>query len=235
MALTVHRRDVQETRLPEKAQARLRQEAEFAALLKSISEPKPASKNERIRSAVSQASQAHNVDPHLVYAVIKQESGFQECARSHCGAEGLMQLMPETARNLGVTNSYDIEQNIDGGVRYLRQMLDQFGGNPKLALAAYNAGPGAVQKYGGIPPYDETQNYVKSIMAHYQALSGGAPLPDFMDTDLSLLAKSLEQRIVAQAAISQVIASTPLNLPMPERRRNDDEPPPPPPPTAVRV
>ena len=86
---------------------------------------------------------------------------------------GLMQLMPNTAKGLGVTNAYDPEQNIEGGVKYLKSMLNRFNNDHKLALAAYNAGPGAVQKYGDVPPYRETQNYVKNILASYEAMKGG--------------------------------------------------------------
>ena len=101
-------------------------------------------------------------NPIILQAIIKEESHFNPFAKSVVGAAGLMQLMPATAASLGVSNAYDPEQNIKGGVKYLKQMYDQFG-SYDLALAAYNAGPGAVQKYGGIPPYSETQNYVKKI------------------------------------------------------------------------
>ena len=115
---------------------------------------------------IEAAARRYGVDSDLVKAIATAESNMNQNARSYVGAIGVMQLMPETAESLGV-DPYDEKQNIEGGARYIRQMLDKFNGNLQKAIAAYNAGPGAVQKYDGVPPYSETQNYVGRVMDFY--------------------------------------------------------------------
>lgn len=120
-----------------------------------------------IEDAVKEMSAKYGVPAEFVKSVIGAESNFNPKAVSHVGARGLMQLMPGTAADLGVKDSFDIRQNVEGGVKYLRQMMDMFGEDKRLALAAYNAGPGAVKKYGGVPPYKETRAYVDKILKDY--------------------------------------------------------------------
>jgi soluble lytic murein transglycosylase-like protein len=120
-----------------------------------------------IDSAIEEAAARHNVDPNLVRAVVKVESNFNPNAVSRKGAMGLMQLMPSTARQLNVKNPFDPAQNVDAGVRHLKQLLESYGGDVKLTLAAYNAGAGAVARSAGVPHYAETQNYVKRITNLY--------------------------------------------------------------------
>lgn len=128
---------------------------------------------EEINGLIDSYSEKNGLDSDFVRAVVKQESGFNERATSRCGAAGLMQLMPGTAKGLGVTNPYDAEQNVKGGTKMLANLLKTYGGNKELALAAYNAGGGAVKKYGGIPPYGETQRYVKNVLSMYNRYKGG--------------------------------------------------------------
>src|SRR5258708_2712454 len=129
----------------------------------------PAANPQDIDSAIEQAAARHNVDPNLVRAVVKVESNFNPNAVSRKGAMGLMQLMPSTARQLHVKNPFDPEQNVDAGVRHLKQLLENYGGDVKLTLAAYNAGAGAVARSSGVPRYAETQNYVRRITNLYYA------------------------------------------------------------------
>jgi soluble lytic murein transglycosylase-like protein len=131
----------------------------------------PAPAPGSVRQHIQQAAAQYGISSDLVDAVAWQESRYNPRARSSAGAIGVMQLMPGTARTLGVTNPHDVRQNVAGGAAYLRAQLERFGNNVPLALAAYNAGPGAVMKYGGIPPYRETQNYVRQIMRRLSATS----------------------------------------------------------------
>ena len=130
----------------------------------SVNVPVPA----YLSTLIGEAAKRHGVDPRLVAAVARRESAFNPNAVSHVGACGLMQLMPATARFLGVVNVFDPRENVFGATRYLRTLLDTFHGDLDLTLAAYNAGPGAVQRYGGVPPFAETRAYVKIVRAEYE-------------------------------------------------------------------
>lgn len=116
-----------------------------------------------------EAADTYDVDVNLLKSIAKTESGFQADATSSAGAMGIMQLMPSTASSLGVTNAYDARENILGGAKYISQLLTQYNGDTSLALAAYNAGSGNVEKYGGIPPFTETQNYVAKVLGYYNS------------------------------------------------------------------
>ncbi|MFP5287843.1 MAG: lytic transglycosylase domain-containing protein [Thermoanaerobaculia bacterium] len=126
-----------------------------------------------IQISIDRHSADQSIDPKLVRAVIQVESGYNHRARSHKGAMGLMQLMPATASQLRVSDPYDPDENVRGGTQYLRHLIDRFPGRLDLAVAAYNAGPGAVERYNGIPPYRETRDYVKRVLALYE---GGEPV-----------------------------------------------------------
>jgi soluble lytic murein transglycosylase-like protein len=128
----------------------------------------------RYDAQITAAATKYGIDPALLKGLIRQESNFNAAARSGAGAQGLTQLMPGTASSLGVDPS-DPAQAIEGGAKYLKQQLDRFGGDPTKALAAYNAGPGAVAKYGGVPPYAETQNYVQKVLGYAAEYEGTAP------------------------------------------------------------
>ncbi|QEC46841.1 lytic transglycosylase domain-containing protein [Baekduia soli] len=139
---------------------------------------------------IDAAATRNGIDPALLKGLIRQESGFDPAARSGAGAVGLTQLMPGTAASLGVDPT-DPAQAIDGGARYLKQQLDRFGGDASKALAAYNAGPGAVARYGGVPPYAETQDYVSNVLAfadQYRAAGTAAPVAALPATTTPVLA-----------------------------------------------
>lgn len=218
----------------------------FSAIMQSVSKNQaaPASaKDQKIYKAVSEAAEKYKLPPALILAVIKQESGFNPNAVSSCGAQGLMQLMPQTGKQMGV-NAKDlrsIEGNIDGGSHYLRQMLDHFGGDVKKAIAAYNAGPGAVEKYNGVPPFKETQNYVPSVLAHFEKFNGTTDIAKpnrqiNLDTVVSALSSSsdlLKSSTMVGALVSNIRMT---DLPQPQKSESsNEEPPPPPPPRAMRV
>ena len=119
--------------------------------------------NEAYDDIIQEAAAEYDMDPNLIHAVMQAESAFHPYAVSRAGAEGLMQLMPELSDEIGVNDAFDPRENIMGGARYLKRLLDHYDGNIDLALASYNAGPGNVERYGGVPPFRETRNYVKTI------------------------------------------------------------------------
>ena len=225
----------------------------------SASTASKSTKEVRITNAVENACSKYNLPPALVLGVIKQESGFKPQAESHCGAQGLMQLMPGTAQNMGVKDSFSIEQNIDGGCKYLRKMLDRFDGNVNHALAAYNAGPGNVEKYKGVPPFAETKNYVKSVVAHAEKFQGGkldipsVPETTKVEASQPVVSKptvttvsstqdtaqtsAMSRQEIREAISTIMVTAQQPEIKMPERSKNElaEEPPPPPPSYARRV
>ena len=173
--VTLNRISTIENQIQSLASFAQKPDADFQKILESSVQnsknPTSVSRSE-IDNLITKYADKNGLDEDFVKAVINQESGFNPNATSHCGAMGLMQLMPATAQGLGVTNAYDAEQNIEGGTKYLKGLMDRFDNDKQLALAAYNAGPNAVKKYGGIPPYAETQNYVKKVLSKYDTYKG---------------------------------------------------------------
>ena len=179
------------------AQAQRRtQAAGFSDALRAAAGKYGGAKTESLDDIFSRAAQTYGVPENLLKAVARAESGFESDAVSPCGAEGVMQLMPSTARSLGVSDPFDAEQNIMGGAKYLGGLLSSYGGDEKLALAAYNAGSGNVRKYGGVPPFSETQNYVKRVLSYAgDGSSLTVPVPA-----QALLAPSASHPLAADAA-----------------------------------
>lgn len=158
---------------------------------------------------IKQAAQQHGVSEGLIKAVMHTESGFNVNAHSPVGAQGLMQLMPATARRFNVSNAYDPQQNIFAGAKYLGWLLKRFNGNTQMALAAYNAGEGNVDKYGGIPPFRETQDYVRRVTSRYQNLySSGVSLSSFTNSNIS--AQTVSRLELPQAATTQQVSAKPV-------------------------
>jgi soluble lytic murein transglycosylase-like protein len=163
-------RNAAETTLPAEPAERGISNIPFSAIMEYFSSGGEANVfiRQAIEAEIELASARHNLDPNLVRAVIRAESTYRHDAVSHAGAMGLMQLMPGTAASLGVTDPFDIRQNIEGGTAYLRRMLDMFDQDIDLALAAYNAGQGAVRRHGGIPPFAETQRHVPRVRQFFE-------------------------------------------------------------------
>ena len=161
---------------------------------------------------MTQAAARHNVDPSLVRSVVKVESNFNPNAVSRKGAMGLMQLMPSTARSLNVSNPFDPQQNVDAGVRHLRKLLDSYGGNVRLSLAAYNAGSGAVARSAGVPHFRETQNYVRRITNLYNGGSEpgsyifGSPVHDPVHVRARCSGRAVHQQYGMRRAALAVVA-----------------------------
>ena len=147
----------------------------------------PSSGDRELDLIILRAGERNGVDPRFLHAVIWQESKYKVRARSHVGAQGLMQLMPPTAKRFGCEDPHDPAANIEAGAKYLRWLLKRFNGNVSLALAGYNAGEGAVDKYNGVPPYKETQNYVRIITGRYGKLQHPLLTPEQARVEFGLL------------------------------------------------
>lgn len=155
-----------------------------------------SSGNAAIDAMVAEAAAIHGLDPYLILSVMRQESGFNRNALSPKGASGLMQLMPATASRFGVRNIFDVRENILGGSKYLRWLLDRFQGDVRLALAGYNAGEGAVEFYGNrIPPFSETQNYVRAIYSRYVGLRSTSAPPTLAAVEAPRVSEAAKEKI----------------------------------------
>jgi soluble lytic murein transglycosylase-like protein len=153
----------------------------------------PTSGDHELDLIIFRAGERHGVDPRFIHAVIWQESKYKVRARSYVGAQGLMQLMPPTAKRFGCTDPHDPAANIEAGTKYLRWLLKRFNGNVSLALAGYNAGEGAVDKYNGVPPYNETQNYVRIITGRYGKTYHPLLTPEEARVEFRLLPQQVAQ------------------------------------------
>jgi soluble lytic murein transglycosylase-like protein len=151
--------------------------ASYAAYQPSFQSASTGAEGGEYEGMIDQAAARYGLDPAVLHGLIQQESGFDPSATSGAGAAGLTQLMPGTASSLGVANPLNPSESIEGGARYLSEMMSQFGGNTADALAAYNAGPGAVQQYGGVPPYAETEGYVAKVLGNAEAYRQAHPTP----------------------------------------------------------
>jgi soluble lytic murein transglycosylase-like protein len=154
---------------------------------------------------IEQAAARYGIDPSVLYGLIEQESGFDPSATSSAGAQGLTQLMPSTAASLGVTEPLDPAQSIEGGARYLSGLLRQFAGNTTDALAAYNAGPGAVEQYGGVPPYPETRQYVAKVLGYAASYSQGGQDTGALPSAASALTGTTATAVAAPATTEAVV------------------------------
>ena len=160
----------------------------------SIPDDLPSSGDKNLDGIIYRAGEAHGIDPRLLHAVIWQESKYDVRARSHKGAQGLMQMIPATARRFECKNAMDPQENVVAGTKYLRWLLERFDGNVRLALAAYNAGEGSVDKYDGVPPFGETQKYVRIIISRYgKTFHPIAPLDQASSSPLRLRTTELAQ------------------------------------------
>jgi soluble lytic murein transglycosylase-like protein len=180
-----------ETMIPRRTATTVRTDRS-GRLVRAVVAPTPTLKlakpDPQVAQIVEETAKTHKVDPALVHSVIKVESNYNPYAISPKGAEGLMQLIPSTAKRFGVSNSFDPKQNIEAGVKYLKYLQELFG-DDRLALAAYNAGEGAVQKYKWIPPYRETQDYVQKVTEKYQAARASQPASPKVAEDTKAEAK----------------------------------------------